>query len=55
MLDHFGWSYGSEGNAEALVESIDNIAGHVDMDTLEGWRDDNLLSILKGIKPLPSK
>ena len=55
MLEHFGWGYGSEDNSRALVECIDNIAGHLDMDTVESWRDDNLLSIMKGLKPLPPK
>ena len=55
MIDHFGWSYGTDDNAEALVASVDNMAGHVDMDTMESWRDDNLLAIMKGIKPLPPK
>ena len=55
MLDHFGWSYGSEDNAQSLVDSVNNMTNHIDMDTLESWRDDNLLAILKGIKPLPPK
>ena len=55
MIDHFGWSYGSEEGATALIEAVDKMTGHVDMDALESWRDDNLLTIMKGLKPLPPK
>ena len=53
MINHFGWSYGSKDNAQALLDSVDDMTSHIDMDALESWRDDNLISILKGIKPLP--
>jgi hypothetical protein len=34
---------------------VDDISGHLSIDEIESWRDDNLLTILKQLKPLPAK
>ena len=54
MIDHFGWKRGDKAR-KALVGSIDKRYGHLEMAELEAWRDDNLLAIIKGLKPVPAR
>ena len=53
-IDHFGWR-GPDGLEPVAVQAVDDISGHLTMDEIESWRDDNLLTILKQLKPLPAK
>ena len=52
MIEHFGWE-GDPGEAEALVAAVERMAGHLDIDELERWRDQNLLTMLSALRPLP--
>jgi carnitine 3-dehydrogenase len=54
MIDHFGWKR-DEKAKEDLINSVDNMYGHLSMDELERWRDENLMVMLKGLKPAPGK
>jgi carnitine 3-dehydrogenase len=49
MIDQFGF----EGNDEArqnLIESVQKMADGRDMDSLEQWRDENLLQMMSHLK-----
>lgn len=52
MIDHFGWP-GEPGRETEFVEAIETRWGHATIDELEDWRDDNLLVMLKNLKPPP--
>ena len=54
MIDHFGWT-GEERAKEALIASVDRAYGHLPMDELERWRDENLMVLLQGLKPAPAQ
>ena len=54
MIDHFGWKRGPKAK-KALLASVDSRYGHLEMAELEAWRDDNLVAIMKGLKPVPQK
>jgi len=51
-IAHWGWG-GPADQQQVAVDEVAALAGHLDMDTLEAWRDDNLLALMKGLKPLP--
>ena len=50
-IAHFGWS-GPAGLKEVAVAAVDEMTGERDADTLERWRDENLVALLKALKPL---
>jgi len=54
MIDHFGWKRDEKAKND-LIASVDNMYGHLSMDELERWRDENLMVMLKGLKPAPGK
>ena len=54
MIDHFGWKRDEDAKNQ-LIGSVDNMYGHLSMDELERWRDENLMIMLKGLKPVPAK
>ena len=48
LIKHFGW-HGPADREEQYVSEVEAYAG-TDMPTLEAWRDDNLLMMLKGLE-----
>jgi carnitine 3-dehydrogenase len=54
MIDHFGWT-GAEEDKQRLIGEVDAMYGHLSMDELERWRDENLMVMLKGLKSAPTK
>jgi carnitine 3-dehydrogenase len=54
-LEHFGWSVGDDESRQHFIDAVEAMAGHLPMDELERWRDTNLLTLLRGLKPLPSE
>ena len=52
-IAHFGWD-GPEHLEAQAVEEAEAMSHHLDMATLESWRDDNLLLMLKALKTVPS-
>ena len=50
-IAHFGWS-GRPGLEEAAVAAVDEMTRGHDLDTLERWRDENLVGLLKVLKKL---
>ncbi len=54
MIDHFGWKRDEEAK-DQLVAAVDDMYGHLSMDELERWRDENLMVMLKGLKPALKK
>lgn len=54
MIDHFGWKRDEKAKND-LIGAVDNMYGHLSMDELERWRDENLLVLLKGLKAAPGK
>ena len=54
MIDHFGWKRDEKAKND-LIGAVDNMYGHLSMDELERWRDENLLVMLKGLKAAPGK
>jgi 3-hydroxyacyl-CoA dehydrogenase len=54
MIDHFGWKRDEKAKND-LIDAVDNMYGHLSMDELERWRDENLMVMLKGLKPAPGK
>jgi 3-hydroxyacyl-CoA dehydrogenase len=53
-LEHFGWRFGDDEGRQHFIDAVETMAGHLSMDELERWRDINLLTLLRGLKPLPS-
>ena len=53
-IDMWGWG-GTDASREEALDSIDERFGHVPMADLERWRDDNLVRLLKGRRPVPAK
>lgn len=49
MLEHFGWR-GPDELKDKLVAAVERMVGDTDMQTLEAWRDENLLTLLGTIK-----
>ncbi len=54
MIDHFGWM-GDEDANQQLIDAVEDMYGHLSMEELERWRDENLLVMLQGFKPVPGK
>ena len=54
MIDHFGWKRGDKAREE-LVGAVDAMYGHLDIDDLERWRDENLMVMLEGLKEPPRR
>lgn len=52
MLEQFGWS-GAPGGEAGFIEAVERRWGHASIDELDSWRDDNLLAMLKHLKPPP--
>ena len=52
MIDHFGWTRGEEARRR-LIGEVEAMYGHLTMDALERWRDENLVTLLTGLKPPP--
>jgi carnitine 3-dehydrogenase len=52
MIEHFGWR-GTPGTEQAFIEAIEARWGHVSIDALESWRDDNLIALLEHLEPPP--
>ena len=51
-IAHWGWGGPAAQEAQAIAET-DELAGHLDMPSIEAWRDENLLTMLNGLKALP--
>ncbi len=54
MIDHFGWKRGDKAREE-LVGAVDAMYGHLDIDDLERWRDENLMILLEGRQQPPRR
>ena len=54
MIDHFGWKRGEKAR-EDLVATVDAMYGHLGIDDLERWRDENLMVMLQGLKAAPQR
>lgn len=50
-IAHFGWN-GPPQLEEVAVAAVDEMTGSHDVDALEKWRDENLVALLKALKPL---
>ena len=53
-IAHWGWN-GPPELEEVAVATAERMAGHLDMKAIESWRDDNLVALIKAMKPLPGK
>ncbi len=51
-IAHWGW-HGPKGLDQVATDEVDAMSGHLTMDDIEAWRDDNLMTLLEGLKPLP--
>ena len=49
MIEQFGFE-GNEGATANLIESVKKLSNDKDIDALENWRDENLISMIKGLK-----
>ncbi len=54
MIEHFGWKRDSSARDD-LVASVDAMYGHLPIDDLEHWRDENLMVLLKGLTAAPKR
>ncbi len=52
MIAHFGWR-SSEQTKQPFLDTVDQTWGHVPIEELEDWRDENMLMLLKGLKDAP--
>ncbi len=52
MIAHLGWR-GDPRTKQPFIDTVQQRWGHVPMETLEAWRDDNLLVLLKGLTDAP--
>jgi carnitine 3-dehydrogenase len=52
MLAHFGWNAAPE-TKDAFIDTVDRRWGHVPMDELEDWRDQNMLRLLRDLEEAP--
>ena len=52
-IAHFGWGGPAHLEAPAVAE-VEAMSNHLDMATLESWRDDNILAMLESFRSLPS-
>ena len=51
-IEHWGWR-GPDGFDRVAIDEVDATTGHLTMDEIHAWRDDNLLTLLEGLTPLP--
>ncbi len=51
-IEHWGWR-GPAGLDTVAIDEVDATTGHLTMDEIHAWRDDNLLTLLEGLNPLP--
>ena len=49
-IAHFGWS-GPPELEKVAIAAVDEMTGDRDADTLERWRDRNLVTLLRGLEP----
>ena len=52
MIAHFGWR-GTPQTKQPFIDTVDKHWGHVSIEELEDWRDENMLMLLKGLKDAP--
>ncbi|MFT5450282.1 MAG: carnitine 3-dehydrogenase [Gammaproteobacteria bacterium] len=52
MIAHFGWR-GSPQTKQPFIDTVDKHWGDTPIEELEDWRDENMLMLLKGLKPAP--
>lgn len=52
MIAHFGWR-GAPETKDAFIETVDRRWGHVPIETLEDWRDQNMLMLLENLEEAP--
>lgn len=52
MIAHFGWR-GAPETKDAFIDTVEQRWGHVPMDELEDWRDDNMLMLLEKLREAP--
>ena len=52
MIAHFGWR-ASEQTKQPFLDTVDKHWGHVSIEELEDWRDENMLMFLKNLKDAP--
>lgn len=52
MIAHFGWRGAPETKA-AFIDTVERRWGHVPMDELEDWRDENMLMLLENLREAP--
>ncbi len=51
-IEHWGWR-GPDGLDQGAIGEVDAMTGHLTMDEIHAWRDDNLMTLLEVLKPLP--
>ncbi|MDH3690458.1 MAG: 3-hydroxyacyl-CoA dehydrogenase NAD-binding domain-containing protein [Gammaproteobacteria bacterium] len=54
MIEHFGWD-GPPGLRDEAIDTAERVAGDLSMDEVEQWRDQNLVTMLKSLRPLPRR
>ena len=54
MIDHFGWKRDDRARQD-LIDAVDSMYGHLDIDDLERWRDENLVAMLQGLEGAPRR
>jgi carnitine 3-dehydrogenase len=52
MIAHFGWR-GAPETKDAFIETVDRRWGHVPIEELEDWRDENMLKLLHDLEEAP--
>lgn len=52
MLAHLGWR-GDPETKDSFIETVEQRWGHVPMEELEDWRDENMLALIRGMKEAP--
>jgi carnitine 3-dehydrogenase len=52
MIAHFGWS-GPGHTKQPFLDTVDKHWGHVSIEELEDWRDENMLMFLKCLRDAP--
>ena len=52
MIAHFGWR-GTPATKQPFIDTVDETWGHLSMEDLEDWRDDNMIMLRKNLKKAP--
>lgn len=52
MIEHFGWR-GAPGKEREFIDAVETRWGHVSIEALESWRDDNLIAMIEHLEPPP--